>query len=435
MKKTLTPIQALFAGFVILILTGAVLLQLPLSAAEGQRISFLDALFTATSAVSTTGLATVDTGSNYSVFGQVVILLLFQVGGLGYMIFIALVTLGLGARLTITGRMLFSESIARPRTIEIKRFIKTVIVFTAFFEILGAAGLSLVFIQRVSFGEAVYSAVFHSVSAFCTAGFSLYADSFTANVGNASANLIIAVVTIAGGIGFFVLYDIANLLRRAIRRQHPLKLSDHSKLVLLVSLVLMVGGTVVLFVTEGGSVLSASFQALSASTTTGFNTVDIGLLHPLSLVFIIILMFVGASPGSTGGGIKTTSLGIIFLFIRSVLSSNKDVTAFRRTIEASTVNKALGIGILATLYLSLLVFCLSFSEEFSVLQILFEAASALGTVGLSTGITSSLSVTGKILIIITMLIGRVGPLAIGYSLIGKSEPKSFSYPTGNMMVG
>jgi trk system potassium uptake protein TrkH len=443
-NRTITPIQALLTGFVILIFAGAVLLWLPVSTAGGEHTSFIDALFTSTSAVSTTGLVTVDTGSHYSLFGQIVILILFQVGGLGYMIFIALVTLGIGARVTISGRMLFTESIARPRTIEIKRFIKAVLFFTGFFEVLGVVVLTIVFLQRVSLGAAVYSAVFHSVSAFCTAGFSLYSDSFTLYAADPLANLILAIITIAGGIGFFVLYDVANLLRRLVLRENPRRLSDHSKLVLAVSALLMVGGTIALFFVEGNPTpgasfydrfLTASFQALSASTTTGFNTVDIGSMHALNLVCIILLMFVGASPGSTGGGIKTTSLGIIVLFIRSVLTNRDDVTAFRRTIATSTVNKALGIGLLASLYLASIVLCLSFSEGFSLLQVFFEAASALGTVGLSTGITPQLSLAGKVLIIITMLIGRVGPLAIGYSLVGKSGRKRYAYPGGNVMVG
>lgn len=441
MKSTLTPIQALLFGFVLLILAGTALLSLPISAAEGKSTPVVDALFTATSAVSTTGLVTLDTGSQYSLFGQSVVLVLFQVGGLGYMVFILLMTLGVGARFTITGRMLFTESIARPSTITVRKFIKAVIVFTVFFELLGTAAFAAVFMQRMPAGEALYSGLFHSVSAFCTAGFSLYADSFTGYAGHVWLNAATAIVTIAGGIGFFVLYDVANLCRRIVRRQHPQKLSDHSKLVLVITGVLMVGGTILLFLLEDTPApvtdrfLTASFQAISASSTTGFNSVDIGKMQGLSLVLITALMFIGASPGSTGGGIKTTSFGIILLFVRSVLLNRENVSAFRRTIMMKTVNKALGIGLLASFHFGLLVLVLSFSEELSLLQIAFEAASALGTVGLSTGVTPALSVTGKICIIITMLIGRVGPLAIGYSLVGRADTKSYSYPTGNVMVG
>lgn len=444
MTRSITPIQTLLLGFVVLILFGALLLRLPPAAVENQQTSFLDALFTSASAVSTTGLAVLDTGTHFSMFGQVVILTLIQIGGLGYMIFIMLVSLGIGARFSINGRLLLTESIARPTSVEVRKFVKAVILFTLGFEVFGAVALSVIYTHKIPVAEAIYSGIFHSISGFCTAGFSLYADSFVGYASNGTANFIIAIITIAGGIGFFVLYDVANLLRRAIRRQYPSKLSDHSKVVLLLSTLLMVGGTVVLFIIEGNPnqnttigdrFLTASFQAISASTTTGFNTVDIGMMHSLSLVYILVLMFVGASPGSTGGGIKTTSFGIILLFIRSVLTNREEVSAFRRTITHPTVKRALGIGLLASAYLAGLVLSLSISESVSMLQVVFEATSALGTVGLSTGITPGLSTTGKWLIIITMLIGRVGPLAIGYSLVGRREPKRFAHPDGNVMVG
>jgi trk system potassium uptake protein TrkH len=444
MTRTITPIQILLLGFIVLILFGTLLLWLPVSARAPQETTFIDALFTVTSAVSTTGLVVVDTGTHYSTFGQIVILLLFQIGGLGYMTFITLVSLGIGARFTMAERLLLTESIAKPTSVEIRKFVKAVIAFTMVFELIGSALLTMVFVQRMPLADAIYSAVFHSVSAFCTAGFSLYADSFTAYADNGAANAIIALITMAGGIGFFVLYDMASFSRRLFRRDHPYRLSDHSKLALILSGALMASGTIALFLIEGSTkqppsfidrLLTASFQALSASTTTGFNTVDIGSMHPLSLVYIIILMFIGASPGGTGGGIKTTTFGIILLFIRSVLTNHEDVSAFRRTIPTSTVNRALGIGLLAALYLAVVVIALSVSEESSLLSIVFEATSALGTVGLSTGVTPTLSGTGKMLIIITMLIGRVGPLAIGYSLVGRFEPKRYAYPTGNVMVG
>lgn len=443
LHKIITPIQALLLGFIVLILVGAFLLSLPISAMQDQPTSFIDALFTAASAVTTTGLGVVDTGSHYSLFGQIVILFLFQIGGLGYMLFIALVSFGIGTGFTVSGRLVFTESVARPTTIEIKRFVKAVFLCTAGFEIVGAVLLTGVFVQKLPFLEAAYTALFHSVSAFCTAGFSLYADSFTAYANSMTANVTIALVTIGGGIGFFVLYDVAMVCRRFLRKQYPARLSDHSKLVLLVSIVLMATGTLALFIIEGihkssqisDRLLTASFQALSASTTTGFNTVDIGSMHSLSLAYIIVLMFIGASPGSTGGGIKTSSLGIIVVFIRSVLTNRADVTAFRRTIQTDTVRKALGLALLATLYLTVLVLSLSVSEQSSLLPIVFEATSALGTVGLSTGVTPTLSTVGKILIIFTMFVGRVGPLAIGYSLMGKPRPKNYLYPTGNVMVG
>lgn len=444
MYNKLTPIQTLLFGFLVLIVAGALLLLLPASLQENKSLTFLDALFTASSAVSTTGLGVVDTGTHFSRFGQLVILLLVQIGGLGYMIFISLIALGIGARFSISERLLLNESLARPTTVEIKKFIRSVIIFSVGFEVIGAVFLSILFLKQLPFSEAVYSGVFHSISAFCTAGFSLYADSFISYAESLPINFIIACLSIGGGIGFFVLYDIVHYVLQRFRKKYPQKISDHSKFVISLTVILIVVGTAVLFFIESSTnqnispseqLLTASFQVISASTTTGFNSVDIGSMHKLSLLYIIVLMFIGASPGSTGGGIKTTSFGIIILFIRSVLTNREKITAFHRTIVTKTVAKALGIGILALLYLLLLSLILFMTENLSFTQILFEAASALGTVGLSTGITSQLSDTGKILITITMFVGRLGPLAIGYSLIGKTKQKDYAYPDGNVMVG
>lgn len=441
--KILSPIQALVLGFVLIILIGAILLWLPPSTVQGYSTTFLDALFTSASAVTTTGLVVVDTGSHYTPLGQVIILLLFQIGGLGYMLFIGFISFGLGTGFTVTGRLVFTESIARPSTVEIKKFIKAVFLYTAFFEIVGTIGLTLVFIEDAPLVDALYSGLFHSVSAFCTAGFSLNESSFIAYADNVWANGVVAFVTIGGGIGFFVLYDVAHVARRISFRRFPAGLSDHTKLVLLVTAVLMVSGTAAIFLFEGGDsgghvadrILKASFQAISASSTTGFNSIDIGTMKSLSLFVIIILMFIGSSPGGTGGGIKTTSAGMIVLYIRSVLTNNPDISVFRRTIPSTTVHKAIGLALLAGMYLTVLIVILSISERAPLLPISFEAASALGTVGLSTGITPHLGPVGKVLIIFTMFVGRIGPLAIGHSLVGKTRTRTYAYPAGNVMVG
>ncbi|MEW6194247.1 MAG: TrkH family potassium uptake protein [Bacteroidota bacterium] len=443
MLKKLTPVQTLLLGYIALILVGALLLSLPFSSSKNQYTPFIDTLFTATSAVSTTGLGVVDTGTHFSLTGQIIILVLFQIGGLGYMIFIALISLGVGSRFSISSRKLLTESMARPTSIEIKKFVKAVIFFTFAFELFGAIVLTVIFLQKMPVVDAVYSAVFHSVSGFCTAGFSLYSDSFTAYSFDMLANVVIAIITIAGGIGFFVLYDVAKYFSNIFKRRNPFKLTVHSKLVLTVSFFLMTIGTIVIFFLEAANtttsladrLLTASFQALSASTTTGFNTIDIGKMYQLSLVVIILLMFIGASPGSTGGGIKTSTFGIIVLFIKKVITNRQEVHVFRRSIDDTTVNKALGITLIGVFYMVFVVVILSLTEKFSLLQIIFEATSALGTVGLSMGITSQLTFIGKALIILTMLIGRVGPLAIGYSLIGKVKTQNFSYPSGNVMTG
>ncbi|MDQ7816559.1 MAG: TrkH family potassium uptake protein [Melioribacteraceae bacterium] len=444
MTKKITPVQTLLLGYVAIILSGAMLLCAPFASTNGQGISFLDALFTSASAVSTTGLVVVDTGTQFSVFGQVLIMILIQIGGLGYMIFFALIAITAGYKFSINGKQLFNESISRPNNIEIKKFVKVVLIFTLTFEFFGVAVLTIIFLDKLNFVDAAYSALFHSISAFCTAGFSLYADSFTVYSKDLAANIIVAIITIAGGIGFFVLYDLYVYFRNLLKGKKPLKLSAHTKLVLSVTFLLIIAGTMILFFSESGyngglsvyeRFLNASFQTISASSTTGFNSVDIGHMQVLSLLIIIILMFIGASPGSTGGGIKTSTFGIVILFLKKIVTNRREVSVFKHTIGESTVNKALAIAFMSLLYLITVIALLLTTEIFSILQIALETSSALGTVGLSMGITPSLSATGKIIITITMILGRVGSLAIGYSLIGRTKTIKYTYPGGNVMTG
>lgn len=441
--KTISPAQTLLIGFILIILAGAFLLTFPIASAKGVSQPFIDALFTATSAVTTTGLIVADTGSFYSLFGQIVILILFQIGGLGYMIFIALIVLGLGGRLSLGSRMLLHESLSRTTSVDLIKFAKLVIIFTFLFEFIGATLLSLYWIHYFPLPQAVYSGIFHSVSAFCTAGFGLFSDSLSSYKGNIALNLTIISLCIAGGIGFFVLYDMVTLFNKSIRRQNPRCLSVHSKFVLMLSIILMAIGTVVIFLSGKGlhvpllgeRLLASAFQSISASTTTGFNTINIGAMTSTSLFTIIVLMFIGASPGGTGGGIKTASFGIMLLFLLSLLRGREDVNIFKRRISSEVINRVFAIGIISIFWVMLATAILTATEKASFLQVFFETVSAFGTVGLSTGITPTLSIAGKILISITMLIGRIGPLAIGFSLVGKPRPAKFKYSEADVLVG
>lgn len=444
MKKRITPVQFLSIGYIVIALLGALILCMPFSSQENKTTPFLDALFTSASALSTTGLGVVDTGTHYSTLGQIVIIIIIQIGGLGYMIFVAFIAIAAGYRFSLNGKQVFNESIARPGSLEIKRFVKAVILFTVGFELFGAFILTIVFLDKQNLINAVYSGIFHSISAFCTAGFSLYSDSFMAYYRSLTANIIVAIITIAGGIGFFVLYDLFKYCVDIIKGKRPVKLSDHTKLVLTVTFILMFLGTVILFFTESSNsknfsfserILTASFQTISASSTTGFNSVDIGSMKIISLLILVLLMFIGASPGSTGGGIKTSTFGIVVLFLKKVITNRDEVTAFKHSIGEATVNKALAITFISLFYLITIISLLLVTENYSLLQITFETASALGTVGLSMGITPTLSSSGKLLIIITMIVGRVGPLAIGYSLVGKIKSIKYSFPQGNVMTG
>lgn len=443
LKRKFTPIQVLIMGFIILILAGSLLLMFPMSSSNGSKTTFVDALFTSTSAVTTTGLVVVDTGTHYSLFGQVVTLVLFQIGGLGYMVFVAFIVLGLKGKLSIHTRVLLRESLVRQETVNIITFTKIVVLFTFFWEALGAVLLGIYWSRYMPISEAFYAGVYHSVSAFCTAGFGLFSDSLSSYNNSIALNLIVNFICIAGGIGFFVLYDIYTFSRWRETLGAPWQISVHTKLVLIISAVLMAVGTISLFffgetdpsITPGEQLLHSSFQAISASSTTGFNTIDIGAIRTPGLFVIIILMFVGASPGGTGGGIKTTTFGLMILFLASVLSGRESVNLFKRRISPETLERVFAIGLVAAIWIVLAIAVLTVTEKAHFLGTVFEVVSAFGTVGLSMGMTSTLTTTGKIIICISMLIGRIGPLSVGYSLIGKSRPQPFKYAEADVLVG
>ncbi|MFH1061928.1 MAG: potassium transporter TrkG [Candidatus Omnitrophota bacterium] len=449
MKKTkqspikLTSIQTLLLGFILIIFCGAELLTLPFACANGSSQPFIDALFNATSAITTTGLAVTDTGSFYSLFGQLVILILFQVGGLGYMIFIVLAILRSKNRLSAKVRMLLHESLNLPEGVEAKIFAKKVAVFTLLFEGIGAVLLTFYWLHYYPPLKAGYMGIFHSISSFCTAGFGLFPDSLVSCRKSIFVNITVIVLSLGGAIGFFVLSDLLDFGKKIVLRKKTPRLSGHSKLALLISTILIIIGTAIIFIAEGGAklpisknlLLDCAFQCISASATTGFNTLNISAMAPASLWTIIILMFIGASPGGTGGGIKTSSFGIIFFFLLHQLRGRDDVNIFKRKTPDQTVHKVFTIGIIAVLWVAVSTLILTFTEKSSFLELLFESVSAFGTVGLSMGITSSLSAFGKIILSISMLIGRVGPLAIGLSLIGKTQTINFEYAQADILVG
>ncbi|MDD5454253.1 MAG: potassium transporter TrkG, partial [Candidatus Ratteibacteria bacterium] len=331
----------------------------------------------------------------------------------------------------------------RPTSVDMMKFTKIVIVFTFAIETVGAILLSLYWMNFFALKKAIYYGIFHSVSAFCTAGFSIFSTSFSAYRGSIFINMVISAVSLAGAMGFFVLYDLYAATNKMVKNNNAPLLSIHSKFVLLMTIILIFVGAYTIFISELGAqtftlsdrLLSSAFQSISASTTAGFNTIDIGKMTPLSLFTIIFLMFIGASPGGTGAGIKTVSFGIIILFLCSLLTGKADVNLFKRRISHQTINKVFAISSIAILWLVLATGILVVTEKGTFLQILFEAQSALSNVGLSTGITSALSPIGKIVISITMLVGRMGPLAIGFSLVGRQRPAKFKYAEADVLVG
>jgi trk system potassium uptake protein TrkH len=406
MLTRVSPIQVLVFGYIIIILGGSLILRLPLASSEGNSQQYIDALFTATSAVSTTGLIVVDTGTFYSLFGQTTILLLFQIGGLGYMAFVVLMIYVLGRRLSLVSAVTLQESLSGITLGNMKKYLKAVFL----------------------------------LSAFCTSGFSVFSDSLTAYQTNWVITGVICTLSMAGGVGFIVLTDIRRHITKRIHNVRPYQVLIHTKMALLLSTFFITTGAVVIFLSEKELLLplrlyASVFQSISASSTTGFNTLDIGGLSQTSLFMIIVLMFVGASPGGSGGGIKVTAFGTMALSVWALLRGRKDVNLFGRRIPSDTVRKSFSVGLIAAVWVIMVTMILTVTENQAFLTILFEVVSAIGTVGLSTGITPVLSSAGKFFIIITMVIGRVGPLAIAFSLIGDTKPVDYRYAEEEVFIG
>jgi trk system potassium uptake protein TrkH len=429
-------------GYAVITLSGALLLSLPISSVEGSRQPFLDALFVATSGISTTGLSVVDVGNYYSVFGQIVLLVIFQIGGIGYMGLVVLMLYLLGVKGSFRTSSVAKESLAGTSLESFKKFFLIVLAYTFAFESVGAISLALVWMREYTLRHSIGLGIFHSVSAFCTAGFSTFPENLMRYRQSTAVNITIICVSLAGGIGFFVLRDLTAHAVKVMRRLRPRRLTLHTKLVLITTSAVLVISTAMVFLLEDWPATSSiyqrlmdsAFQTVSASTTDGYNTIDIGKMSPTSLTALMSLEFIGASPGSTGGGIKTTTLAVLLIFLYSTLRRRK-TNVFGREITDKCVHDALVIFLCFVLVSFLDILILTATEKASYAQILFEIFSALGNTGLSTGITSSLSNAARAVLTVTMFIGRVGPLSIGYALLSRAGNGSFRYPREDVYVG
>ncbi len=417
-KLKRSPQQNLFFGFLTYVVIGFILLSLPIF--QKADVSLIDNLFTATSAVSTTGLVTVSVFESYTAIGQFIVLSLFQLGGIGYLTFTTFMILSTTRRITRWHKKILNSEFALPKTIKIKDFLKSVIVFTLIMELLGAILFYIAFKgEGMTSGEAMWNAIFHSISAFCTAGFSLFSNGFADYVDHGFINFIISFLAIAGSLGFIVVTDFVYWAKS---RKH--RLSFTTKIVLVGFVVLLTFGTLFFYLTEptiialrGSSrVYAAFFQAMSAMTTVGFNTVDFGQFALPLILVTIILMYIGASPSGTAGGIKITTLTAVVAIMKSRLQGRKKITFLGRSIPFERLYIATSSFIFYTSLIVLGTFILSYSEGFTFDALLFEVASALGTVGISTGITPDLSSIGKLVIIILMFIGRLGVLTFGLAI-------------------
>jgi len=456
-KLKLQPAQVLVAGFASLILAGALLLNLPIATVERESMGFLNALFTATSAVCVTGLVVVDTGTFFSTFGQVVILLLVQFGGLGIMTMATLIFLLMGKKIMLRERVVMQEALNEFNLQGVVRLTKSIILTTLIIQSIGAVILSTRFIPIYGIGQGIYFSIFHSIAAFCNAGFDLIGGfrSLTPFANDPVIVLTIGALIVLGGLGFSVLLEVYH--RRRFRT-----MSLHTKVALFVTAILIVFGAVFFYVVESGNpytignpaltipgrVLSALFQSI-VPRTAGFNTIDQNSMTDASKFMTIILMFIGASPGSTGGGIKTTTIGVVVLMILSVIKNKEDIVIFEKRLGNGISYRALTIMLISLVLVSAITMALIMSEvqraqaggdigeQFSFINMLFEAVSAFGTVGLSTGVTPYLSHASRIALILTMFAGRVGPLTLALALAQNSNRSraNIRYPEDKLMVG
>ncbi len=449
-RDSLSPTQMIVFSFLSIIGAGTVLLLLPCSTTGG-HLNFINALFTAVSATCVTGLTVIDIGTELTQFGQWVIMILIQIGGLGIMTFSTFFLYLFGRKISIREREVIDTTLSYMPVSNIRSLLKKIIAIVFVIETTGAALLAYHWHKLYPLPKAIYHGIFHSISAFCNAGFCLYKTSFEAFSTDLFVNFTLIGLIIVGGLGFVVLFELKNFIRRPARSIH--RLSFHSKVVLLVTAVLIVLGTLLLFGMEEAhlytkipweqGLLKSFFQSVTARTA-GFNTIPIQSLSHGSCLVLVLLMFIGAAPGSCGGGVKVTTFGILAAMIFSRLRGSDTPNLFYRTIPRETVEKALIIVFGSAILIGIIFLGLLVSEEWFLdpvvtrghfLQLLFESVSAFGTVGLSMGVTPQLTQLGRILIIILMFVGRIGPLTMAVALTRSKGHGKFRFAKGEIMVG
>ncbi len=444
----MTVSRTICLGFLAVIAVGTILLMMPFSTSSGTWNDPIVALFTSTSAVCVTGLSVVDPGTYFSFWGELWILLLAQIGGLGYMTTTTFLILLIGRRFDLRQKIAIQQALDRPGMSGSTQIIRSIIATTLIFEITGIFLLLPAFVPDYGWQKGLWLAIFHSVNAWNNAGFSLFSDSL---IGYQSSALVVLTITgliILGGIGYQVILETYFWIRDRIRKkQEKLLFSLDFKVALSTTIVLLLLGTIAFFFVElrnpntfanlsfTDKILVAWFQSVTPRTA-GFNTIDIGKMTTAGLFITIALMFIGASPGGTGGGIKTTTLRVLTSCTKSILQGKEEVLLYERKIAVSLVLKAVGvlIGSVATVIISTILIALS-DPKLEFIKILFEVVSAFATVGLSTGITSTVSTAGKLILIVTMYVGRVGILLLMSAILGDPRPSRVHYPEENLLVG
>lgn len=437
------PYLVFFFGFAIVIFIGATLLTLPIASNDGKSVGFINALFTATSATCVTGLVVVNTAAHWTVFGKVVIISLIQIGGLGVMTMTAMISFFLGKRISLKTRVLIMEERSTDELQGVVKLTKNILLYTFGVELAGAVLFSFVFIKDYGLAKGIGYSIFHAISSFCNAGFDLIGDSMVKYVDNPIITLAVCGLIVIGGIGYYVFWDIY-----VSKGFHMLTL--HSKLVLVITGILLVGGTIAMYALEhdnpgtmgnlslSGKINASIFQAVNPRTA-GYYSVPLGNLRMSTVAISVVLMFIGGSPASTAGGIKTTTFGVLVVSVYNIVRGKRDVEVFERRIMPETTIRAA-----ATLFISLCLvltvsIILSITEEalgYDFLDILYETVSAFATVGLSRGMTPFLSNEGKVILSILMFIGRVGPMTVAYAILKQQKYLgNYTFPEGKIIIG
>lgn len=439
-KDKLNPPQVLALGFLSLILIGSVLLNLPIASTSGSPIGYVNSLFTSASAVCVTGLTVLNTAKDFTPFGQVVIITLIQFGGLGIMTLATVGYIIMGKKISFKERLMIKEQLNTESIQGIVKLMKKVIGYTLFLELMGSLLLALRFVPMFGLEKGLGFSIFHSISAYCNAGFDIFGDSLIIFQNDYYVLFILSLLIILGGLGFTVYADL--LAKDKLR-----KLTLHSKVVLIMTGSLLAIGTISFLLferTNPGTLgtmnfprkLANSFFQSVSPRTAGFYSVDISSIRDTTIFSMIMLMFIGGSPGSTAGGVKTTTFACLVLTTISVVKGEEDVNCLKRRLPFETIKRAVAIFLigLAIVFSTAIILTIT-DSSFKFINLLFESTSAFGTVGLTTGITDKLSTLGRLVITLTMYIGRVGPLTMAYAFAKRNRKRDFRNAPGNLMVG
>ncbi len=439
-KDKLNPPQVLALGFLSLILIGSILLNLPIASSSGSSIGYVNSLFTSASAVCVTGLTVLNTAKDFTPFGQVIIITLIQFGGLGIMTLATVGYIIMGKKISFKERLMIKEQLNTESIQGIVKLTKKVIGYTFFLEMMGSLLLALRFVPMFGFEKGLAFSIFHAISAYCNAGFDIFGDSLIIFQNDYYVLLILSLLIILGGLGFTVYADL--LAKDKLR-----KLTLHSKVVLIMTGSLLIIGTLSFLLFESsnpGTLGSMNFPSRLANSffqsvsprTAGFYSVDMSKIRETTIFSTIMLMFIGGSPGSTAGGIKTTTFACLLLTTISVVKGEEDVNCLNRRLPFETIKRAVSIFLigLAIVFSTAIILTITHSS-FKFINLLFESTSAFGTVGLTTGITDKLSTLGRLVITLTMYIGRVGPLTMAYAFARRNMKRDYRNAPGNLMVG